>query len=62
MGSLQVMLQLVLTEHQLEVVLWHKTYPDQSNMAYLEQTTSDAITGSMLTGVASQAAEAQKET
>lgn len=54
------MLQLVLTEHQLEVVLWHKTY--QSNMAYLEQTTSDAITGSMLTGVASQAAEAQKET
>lgn len=61
MGSLQVMLQLVFTEHQLEVVLWHKTYPDQSNMAYLEQT-SDAITGSMLTGVPSQAAEAQKET
>lgn len=56
------MLQLVFTEHQLEVVLWHKTHPDQSNMAYLEQTTSDAITGSMLTGVASQAAEAQKET
>lgn len=55
------MLQLVFTEHQLEVVLWHKTYPDQSNMAYLEQT-SDAITGSMLTGVPSQAAEAQKET
>ena len=42
-GSLQTMLQLGFAQHQLEVALLHRPYPEQSHVAcwFLEQTPTD---------------------